>query len=104
MRYVGKDFPLQDPTEKADLTFDFSRHPEWERWDYINSVTVAVTVVDGTDASSAARLDGSPTYCGSLVKQRFKNPVNAVKYKLVATATTNRGEILALYSNVTGQA
>jgi hypothetical protein len=59
MRYVGKDFPLQDPTETADLTFDFSRHPEWEKWDCILSVVTAVSVVDGTDAGSAARISGN---------------------------------------------
>ena len=104
MRYVSKDFPLQDPTETTDLSFDFSRHPEWERWDFINDATVAVTVVDGTDASSASRLNGSPCFGGAIVKQSFANPVDAVKYKLVATVTTNRGNTLALYSNVTGQA
>lgn len=104
MRYVGKDFPLQDPTETAELSFDFTRHPEWERWDYINSATVAVSVVSGADASASTRLSGSPTYCNGVVKQKFANPVNAVKYKLVATVNTNKGEVLALYSNVTGQA
>jgi hypothetical protein len=105
MRYVGKDFPLQDPTETADLTIDFSRHPEWEKWDCILSVVTAVSVVDGTDAGSAARISGNPpTYCGSVVTQRFANPVDAVKYKLTATIVTRRGETLALYSNVTGQA
>mgnify|MGYP001578582091 CR=1 FL=1 len=105
MRYVGKDFPVQDPTEKADLTFDFARHPEWAKWDSISSVVCAVTVVSGTDASSATRISGNPpTICGAVVTQRFTHPVNAVKYKLSATATTLRGEVLALYSNVTGQA
>lgn len=104
MRYVGKDFPLQDPTETAELTFDFTRHPEWERWDYINSATVTISVVSGTDASYATRLSGSPTYCNGVVKQKVIGPRNGVKYKLVATATTNKGEVLALYSNVTGQA
>ncbi len=105
MRYVGKDFPLQDPTETADLTFDFSAHPDFTRWDPISSVVCAVTVVDGTDASSASRISGNaPTIWRCYVTQRFANPVDAVKYKLTATATTLRGKVLALYSNVTGQA
>lgn len=103
MRYVGKDFPLQDPTETTDLSFDFARHPEWERWDWIESATVTITVVDGTDASYLTRLSGSPTICNAVVKQKVANPQNGVKYKLVATATTHKGEVLALYSNVTGQ-
>ena len=104
MRYVGKDFPLQDPTETTDLTFDFSQHPEWKLWDRILSVVMAVSAVTGVDASANSRLSGSSTICGPRVTQRFANPVNAVKYKLTATATTCRGEVLALYSNVTGQA
>jgi hypothetical protein len=104
VRYIGKDFPLQDPTETADLRFDFSKHPDWGWDDAILSATVGVTVVDGTDASSANRLSGSPGYCDTFVSQTFANPVDGVKYKLVATATTYRGEVLAFYSHVTGQA
>lgn len=103
MRYVGKDFPIQDPTETAELPFDFTRHPDWERWDYINSATVTISVVSGTDASASTRLSGSPTYCNGVVKQKVIGTQNGVKYKLVATITTNKGETLALYSNVTGQ-
>lgn len=104
MRYTGKDFPLQDPTETADLTFDFTRHPEWIRWDWIIDATSAVTVVDGTDASSASRLVDTPSWCDGRAIQTFANPVDGVKYKVAITATTNRGQTLALYSNVTGQA
>ncbi len=104
LRYVGKDFPLQDPTETVGLSFDFSRHPDWKLWDAISSATVTVEVVDGTDADADDRLDGSPTIWMACVVQVFANPVDGVKYKLVATATTCRGEVLALYSNVTGQA
>jgi hypothetical protein len=104
MRYVGKDFPLLDPTETADLSFDFTRHPEWERWDYIVSATVTISVVTGTDASAQTRLSGAPTYCNGIVKQRVAGIQAGVKYKLIATATTNKGEVLALYSNVTGKA
>jgi hypothetical protein len=105
MRYVGKDFPLQDPTEIADLPFDFSKHPDWKLWDQISSATVTVSVVDGVDASSASRISAdAAVICQPNVVQRFTHPVNGVKYKLIATATTFRGEVLALYSNVTGQA
>jgi len=102
MRYVGKDFPLQDPTETADLTFDFSRHPDWERWDRIISATVSISVVSGTDASASTRLSGSPSWCRALVTQRLIGPLDGVKYKLTAIATTHKGEVLALYSNLTG--
>jgi hypothetical protein len=60
--------------------------------------------VSGTDASSASRISGSaPSIWRCYVVQRFANPVNGVKYKLTATATTIRGEVLALYSHVTGK-
>jgi hypothetical protein len=104
MRYVGKDFPLQDPTETTELSFDFSRHPEWRLWDRILTATVAISVVDGTDASSANRLDGAPTICQPFIIQTFANPVDGVKYKLEATVVTASGQTLGLYSNITGQA
>ncbi len=105
MRYVGKDFPLQDPTETADLTFDFSRHPDWERWDRISSAEVSVTVVKGTDPTASSRISGSsPTICGAKVTQAFANPLNAVKYKITVLATLCNGNELGLYSNLTGQA
>jgi hypothetical protein len=103
MRYVGKDFPLQDPTETEDLAFDFTRHPDWDNRDCLASATIAVTVVVGTDASASSRLNGSPALCEGRVIQSFQNPQDGVKYKLAATATTHCGKVLALYSNVTGQ-
>lgn len=103
MRYVGKDFPLQDPTEAEDLAFDFSRHPGFERWDYITGATVAISVESGVDAQAASRLTGSPTFYDSCVIQRVTGPQDGVKYKLVATATMNSGEVLALYAYLTGK-
>jgi hypothetical protein len=102
MRYIGKDFPLQDQTETAILAFDFTRHPDWKRWDSIVSATVSISVVSGTDASASSRLSGSPAYCEGVVKQTVAGPQSGVKYKLVATATMYSGEVLALYANLTG--
>lgn len=103
MRYVGKDFPIMDPAETADLFFDFTRHPDWLRWDYIISATVAIAVVSGTDASASTRLSGSPTWFQGRVCQTVTTLQNGVKYKLTATAVTQLGNTLGLYANVTGK-
>lgn len=103
MRYVGKDFPVMDPAETADLKFDFTRHPDWLKWDYIISATVAIAVVSGTDASSSTRLSGSPSWWEGWVCQTVTTLQNGVKYKLTATVVTQLGQTLGLCANVMGK-
>lgn len=100
MRYVGRDFPIMDPSEQIDLTLDFVN--DAARCDNIASATWTVTVVTGTDASASTRAIGSTSWCGQRVTQRM-TVLNGVKYKTAVLATMQSGEVLGLYSNVTGK-
>lgn len=101
MRYVGRDFPIMDPSEQIDLTIDFVN--DAARCDLIASATWTIAVVTGTDASSATRAIGSTTWTGQKVTQRMGGLLTGVKYKVTALATMQSGEVLGLYSNVTGK-
>lgn len=101
MRYVGRDFPIMDPSEQVDLTFDFSN--DAARCDNVASATWTVAVVTGTDASASTRAIGDVDTSGQEVTQRMGGLLNGVKYKVTALATMNSGEVLGLYSHVTGK-
>jgi hypothetical protein len=90
-----------DPSEQIDLTLDFVN--DAARCDAVASATWTVAVVSGTDASYATRAIGDPTWCGQSVTQRMGTLLTGVKYKVTALATMNSGEILGLYSHVTGK-
>lgn len=102
MRYVGRDFPIMDPTEQIDLTLDFSN--DAARGDCVSSATWTVTVQSGTDATPSARAIGTTSYCRQEVTQRMGGLLTGVKYKVAAVATMNSGEVLGLFSYVTGRA
>lgn len=100
MRYVGRDFPIMDPSEQIDLTIDFVN--DAAKCDDVASAVWTVTVVTGTDASTSSRAIGSTTWCKQAVTQRM-TVLNGVKYKTSVLATMKSGEVLGLYSNVTGK-
>lgn len=101
MRYVGRDFPIMDPSEQIDLTLDFVN--DAARCDNIASATWTVAVVTGVDASASTRALGSISTSGQKVTQRMGGLLTGVKYKVTALATMQSGEVLGLYSNVTGK-
>lgn len=102
MRYVGRDFPNLDPTNQRDLTLDFVN--DAARCDHVASATWTVEVVKGVDASYATRALGATTWRGQLVTQRMGGLLDGVKYKVTALATMRSGEVIGLYSNITGEA
>ncbi len=102
MRYLGRSFANQTPTEERDLDFDFANYAH--RNDSIASAVWAITVDTGTDASVATRLIGSESHDGTISTHRVGTLVDAVRYKLTVTATMLSGEVLVLYSFVTGAA
>lgn len=101
MRYVGRDFPIMDPSEQIDLTLDFVN--DAARCDNIASAVWTVTVVTGVDGSASTRALGAISTCGQRVTQRMGGLLTGVKYKVTALATMQSGEVLGLYSNVTGK-
>lgn len=101
MRYIGRDFPIMDPSEQIDLTIDFVN--DAAKGDDIASATWTVAVVTGTDASASTRALGDIDVCGQQVTQRMGGVLNGVKYKVTALATMDSGEVLGLYSHVTGK-
>jgi len=102
MRYLGRSFPNQTPDESKDLPFDFSDYAH--RNDCISSATWAIAVDTGSDASVASRLIGDETHDSYISSHRVGTLQDGVRYKLTVTATMLSGEVLVLYSYVTGRA
>lgn len=90
-----------DPSEQIDLTLDFVN--DAAKCDDVASATWTIAVVSGTDASASTRAIGSTTWCKQSVTQRMGGLLTGVKYKVTALATMKSGEVLGLYSNVTGK-
>ena len=98
MSYLGRDFDPIVPGESEIFTIDFVN--DLPEDDEINTVTFAIAVVTGTDASASTRLIGSPTILDTTVLHRVGDCVANVVYRLTATVTTTHSNTLKLYSHI----
>lgn len=89
-----KRWPDKDPAEKLGLTFTFT--PALDALETISTVSLAVTVKSGTDASPSALLDGAAAIVAGQVFQRVKTGVDGAIYLVKCLATLSSGRVLAL--------
>lgn len=73
----------KDPWESVVVEFDFTGELV-----SIDSATVVVTPVNGTDAGASAMLEGALQIIGSSVYQRVRNGVDKLNYKLRCEAVS----------------
>ena len=81
--------PLEVGEIKA-VTFDFSTEAVASA--VLITPSVSVVVIDGTDASPASILQGTPVISGLLVTQLVKPGVVGCKYKLNAFVSDTSGQ------------
>lgn len=80
-------------------TFDFTA--EVDAGESIASAVVTVALLNGTDATPSALLNGSLTIAGATVLQPFHGGVDGVTYTLRCEATlTPSGRVLVLAANL----
>ena len=87
-------FQPRTPTSTRFETFDFTSL--LASGETINTASVAVTVVSGTDAAPSGLLSGVASITGALVKQLFTGGLSGVTYGFVCTANTSLGQSLQL--------
>jgi hypothetical protein len=75
-------WPTKDAAEKFAVEFDFSRLATT-----VDSATVSVSLLTGTDATPSALLDGAAQVSGAKVYQRVKAGVAGCNYRLRCEAT-----------------
>lgn len=96
--YVGRYFDRIDTGEVEDFTFDFSR--SLAKGETILSSSWACSVQSGTDPAPGSRLIGAAGVANPMSTQKIGNMLAGVTYLLQATATTDRGNTLILWSFV----
>lgn len=87
-------WPFKDPQEAFACAFDFALELI-EGETLTGTPSVAVAVVDGTDASPNSIKSGAPVIEGGRVLQRLVGGVAGVTYSLTCIASTSEGNILA---------
>lgn len=103
--YVGKNFDAAAANESEPYAFDFSN--DLDAGETIASATWSIAVVDGTDASYADRLVGSPGYQDNddgdqtITTHVVADLVAGVTYRLTALATTSASSVKELHALVT---
>jgi hypothetical protein len=86
-----KIFQPKDPAESLVITFDFS-----DELAAVDSASVSLSVISGTDPASATMLEGPAQVSGATVMQRVRLGVDQVNYKIKCTATATGDDIRAL--------
>ena len=86
-------FPKKDPGEKFWISFNYAA--ELEAGETISSVSLAIEVVTGTDATPANVLSGTPVIQTGDVVQLIQGGITEVVYVLKCLATLSTGRILA---------
>lgn len=88
-------FPTKDPGESLDLTFDFSTNLP-AAVSLNGTISVAVTVLEGTDASPSAILNGSPAVdsTGTRVIVPVIGGLSGVLYEIKVTAASTISTII----------
>lgn len=74
--------PIKDPVESVVVTFNFTGEMP-----AISVAAVAVSVHKGQDPDPSAVLFGPPQVSGTEVRQRVKNGLSGVTYRLRCVAT-----------------
>jgi|SRR5580692_6750718 hypothetical protein len=88
-------FPVKDPGESVDLTFNMASNlPTGVTLN--GTISVAVTVIEGTDPSPSAILNGSPGLdsTSTMVIQPVTAGVSGVLYEVKVTAATTINTII----------
>lgn len=96
-------FSEKDPTEAITYAADFAKILDGAT---LSSASVTLTVAEGTDASAASMLFGSPSVSSAtFVKQRIGLGVNGVTYRVNFNAQTSAGDtvVAAVYLPVNTQ-
>ena len=94
-----KILPDKDYREIVPITFDFTA--DVATGATVTLVSITVTVVNGTDATPSALLNGAGTATGAVVTQWIDSGVVGVTYKLVCVVTASDGQTLALSAQTT---
>jgi hypothetical protein len=100
--YVGKDFPLMNPDEVLDHTFDFV--DDLDATETINGAVFTLDAYSGTDAAASSHLIGPPTINGLKVTQVVSGLLDGVTYRLRCKATTSSGKVVGDHSFLTCKA
>lgn len=82
------------PTEIVPLTFDFAADIATAAT--VTVVSVAVSVITGTDPTPANILQGAATASGATVTQWITGGVDGVRYKILCTVNASDGQRLVL--------
>jgi hypothetical protein len=99
--YVGRDFDPADTGESERFTFDFIN--DLEKGDTITGVVWSCEVAAKSalpDPTAPSRVDGPAEYLGTRTSQRISGLLAGVTYALTATVTTNKNDIVMLWSHV----
>ena len=107
MPYLGKDFPPVAPVEEFDVGAEYINRFTFDGDEVIVSAVWAAKVDPASpadDAGAAGRKVGDANVLVSEISgretatgQRFGGFVAGVTYRLVAVATTDRGQVLELW-------
>lgn len=98
--YVGSDFSNVDVGETISLAFDYTN--DLATSETISSVVFQVSVAlnsPAVDPSPSGRINGAAGIAGAVVSQDLTGFVSNVRYLLESFATTNQGNVLALWSH-----
>jgi hypothetical protein len=86
------NFSDKDPDEEEYLGFNFAQR--LASGETISTVTFAIVVVKGADASASAMLQGAAVIDGATVKQLVGAGVAGVHYLLSAEVTTSAAQVM----------
>lgn len=95
---MSQTFSYKLTTENEQFTFDFST--VLGSTETINSASMVVQVVDGTDPTPSAILVGSPSISGARVAQRISGGLDQVTYRLELSATTSLSNVYTLVADL----
>ena len=85
----------KDPSETVTVTFDYS-----SRFAQVDSATITVELVSGTDPNPEAIISGSPVIQKSYVYQNFTAGVNGCTYRLKCLALMPDGQQILIVTQI----
>ena len=94
-----KILPDKDYREIVPVTFDFTADIATAATVTVSSVSVAL--LNGTDATPSALLNGAATAAGAVVTQWIKDGVAGCSYKITCVVTASDGQTLTQTASVT---
>jgi hypothetical protein len=100
--HCGVDFPVANPADFGPYTIQFDN--DLPTGEFVNGVTVTMTLFDGTDPNPNSHLIGSPQITPNLagvntwVLQRVGGLLAGNIYSINMVATSNQGFTMELYA------